>query len=435
MPLPIGVPHNYGPLQSGFGIELPDGYTVIVGKNDVGKSSLLQFIFKTLFEKQEIGNDRFCLLNPERIFIEATLETGGQTLEQYNRQIYDQLKDAPLTYHNAKYPSQSSFKHLIQNYSQRTQLNSSDELLNKLGFSNLVIKQGNQVIIDEVNIGMHGSGLRTVLPIIAVLTDPDIRYVLIDEPEQSLEPSIQKLVREMLYEASQSKNIIISTHSHLFLNRKNINSNFIFSKNSSEIPIQPVQSDLELYDLVYKLLGSSPEDLFLPKNFLIVEGSSDQVVLEKIISLMGYRNWDIKVIAAKSISATENYRQSFEACLTPYVLSESHYKDKVVVIVDKPNSNIQDFVDEIRRHISDRLFELPDFSLEEYLPEEFYIRAGRSKDDDVNEIEQIKDDYSKLKVLKTEISTQISQIINENDLKNLTILTDAINKAVTIQTT
>jgi ABC-type lipoprotein export system ATPase subunit len=247
---------TYGVIQSNFNFTIPDGYTVLVGKNDSGKSSLLQLMFKTIYETGEIAKDRFCLLLPERIFIEPTLEVSNNTLVNYNNNLFGQLQSSPLPYHSQTHSSQSAFKLLISNHRQRIQLNSSDGLLEKLGFSSLDITQGNQVVIDNVNIGRHGSGLRTILPIIAVLTDPNIEYVLIDEPEQSLEPSIQKYVREMLYEYSQLKKIVVTTHSHLFLNRKTPQSNYIVTRTTSGVDLTQVQSDIEMYDLVYKLLGS-----------------------------------------------------------------------------------------------------------------------------------------------------------------------------------
>ena len=420
---------TYGIIQQNFNFTIPDGYTVLVGKNDSGKSSLLQLMFKTIHETGTMAKDRFCLLLPERIFIEPTLEVGGNTLPTYNQQLFNNLQYNPLPYHGQTHNSQSAFKLLISNHRQRLQLNTSDLLLEKLGFSRLDITQGNQVIIDNINIGKHGSGLRTILPIIAVLTEPNIEYVLIDEPEQSLEPAIQKYVREMLYEYSQHKKIVVTTHSHLFLNRRTPQSNYIVSRTTSGIDLTQVQPDIEMYDLVYKLLGSSPDDLFFPRNFMVVEGASDQTIVEKIIALMGKSSFDVKVISARSVLNVEDYRKAFEACLTPYVLKDSYYKDKVVVLVDKPNDQLKPTVDELRRNLHERLFELPEESLEEFLPEELYSRCGRDKQVEIQKIKAAAD-YETLKRLKTAISRDIADHLTQTDLPTLAAITKAINKAV-----
>ena len=36
---------SYGPLQTGFAFEIRDGYSVLIGPNDLGKSAILQLIF------------------------------------------------------------------------------------------------------------------------------------------------------------------------------------------------------------------------------------------------------------------------------------------------------------------------------------------------------------------------------------------------------
>lgn len=430
----ITAREKFGLIKEGAHYDIQDGLSVIVGRNDVGKSTLLQLAFKNLFEKSEVGSSKICLLLPERIFIDSTIEINGSTFESYNREIYDHLRGGPLPYHNVTHNSQNAFKLLIGNFMSFKQLSAANVLLQHLGFSELDFRR-NQPIIDEINVGRHGSGLRTVLPIIAVLTDPSIEYVLIDEPEQSLEPIIQKYLRDLLYEASEKngKKIIITTHSHLFLNRKNLQMNYIAEKNDSVgISIAQVKTEIEMYDLVYRLLGSSPDDLFFPKNFLIVEGASDQEIVEKVIELMGIDTSLVKVISARSVSTVNSYRTAFEACLTPYVLRNSHYKDKVVVLIDKANEDTRLTVDMIKQEIGDRLFTLPTESLEEYIDESLYIRAERDKNLDIQKLEEYKEskDYVKESELKKEISEEIAKILVKEDLNFFQEITTAISKAM-----
>ena len=37
----------YGPLQGNFHMVIPDGYSVLIGPNNAGKSAILQLIFRT----------------------------------------------------------------------------------------------------------------------------------------------------------------------------------------------------------------------------------------------------------------------------------------------------------------------------------------------------------------------------------------------------
>jgi predicted ATPase len=83
-----------------------------------------------------------------------------------------------------------------------------------------------------VLVHLQGSGLRGLLPILAALTHPNIQVVLIDEPEISLEPRLQKVLRDVLVEKSEQKVIVIATHSHLFLHRDVTGANQVVSRSA-----------------------------------------------------------------------------------------------------------------------------------------------------------------------------------------------------------
>lgn len=36
---------EYGPIKAGFDFDIPSGYSVLVGRNDSGKSTILQYIY------------------------------------------------------------------------------------------------------------------------------------------------------------------------------------------------------------------------------------------------------------------------------------------------------------------------------------------------------------------------------------------------------
>lgn len=55
----ISTPNRYGPLQDGFAFELGDGYIVLVGENNSGKSAVLQLAFKTLCRHPEFGVENY----------------------------------------------------------------------------------------------------------------------------------------------------------------------------------------------------------------------------------------------------------------------------------------------------------------------------------------------------------------------------------------
>ena len=68
MPIQAASTGRYGALQEGFSIVLGNGYQVLVGTNDSGKSSILQLAFVAATEDANYGLDKTVLLLPERTF-------------------------------------------------------------------------------------------------------------------------------------------------------------------------------------------------------------------------------------------------------------------------------------------------------------------------------------------------------------------------------
>ena len=65
----ISTTSRYGPLQEGFGFDLTEGYKVLVGRNNSGKSAILQLAFRALMSDQAHGPERVCLLPTVRDYV------------------------------------------------------------------------------------------------------------------------------------------------------------------------------------------------------------------------------------------------------------------------------------------------------------------------------------------------------------------------------
>src|SRR4051812_16360272 len=92
----LQTPSQYGPLPAGFQFDLQDEYTVLVGRNNVGKSALLQFMFIKLYDIGEYGS-RSCIILPDRLFVGETMNPG-QKLSNWNEQLRNQIVNSPLAY-------------------------------------------------------------------------------------------------------------------------------------------------------------------------------------------------------------------------------------------------------------------------------------------------------------------------------------------------
>lgn len=160
----------------------------------------------------------------------------------------------------------------------------------------------------------------------------------IDEAELHLHPTAQRNLKNVLYILSETRDqVFINTHSSVFVADNYTNQTiFKVEKNSGETSIQSV-SDFEKPYVVYELLGWSPADLLLPRNFLIVEGLSEFELLTRVIKRFYTDKPSIQIIKANGdIDQAERTINAIEKLFTP--LEASIYKDRVVILIDKPSA-------------------------------------------------------------------------------------------------
>lgn len=200
MALTFSAPNRFGPLNEGFSFQVNDGLTSLIGVNDSGKSALLQLAFVNLFDSPDFGAGKICLLLPERIYVLSSAETGGRNLEQFNNDLRQQIGNSIIPYENySQGPQKSELPRLLLNHTNYPkQLTKLSSYLERLNLSDIVLRSSQLVHFEDVAIQFHGSGLRSLFTILCSLTDPEIKVVLIDEPELSLEPKLQKVLKEIL---------------------------------------------------------------------------------------------------------------------------------------------------------------------------------------------------------------------------------------------
>ena len=247
----VKITNQYGPLPPDFTYEFRDGYTALVGPNNSGKSALLQLLFSDLTADSGIGRGRVALILPDREYVEPTTETAGRTLEAWSNDLRNQLQGVPLTYGSSYIgPSRSELVRVLMHGDLVAQFNAMNELLVRMGLEPFRLRARQQIEFRDFVVAVQGSGLRGALPILAALTNPDVDVVLIDEPELSLEPRLQKVLRDVLIDASEQKVIIVATHSHLFVRRDQIDANQRMTRDveTNEVTIKTLTEQRELYD-------------------------------------------------------------------------------------------------------------------------------------------------------------------------------------------
>jgi predicted ATP-dependent endonuclease of OLD family len=118
------------------------------------------------------------------------------------------------------------------------------------------------------------------------------KLILIDEPEAHLHPSGIRDLREELLEIGKSNYLFVSTHSPFLVDRKNKERNIIIKKNNDaltekkEIKNEEDIRDDEVLDEAFGI--NVYKDLLNPYRIL-VEGSSDKIILQKAFNIKKYK--------------------------------------------------------------------------------------------------------------------------------------------------
>ncbi|WAB90172.1 AAA family ATPase [Pseudomonas citronellolis] len=165
---------------------------------------------------------------------------------------------------------------------------------------------------------------------------------LIDEAELHLHPTAQRQLKLALLQlAKNGDQVFINTHSSVLV-ADDIEGQAIWriAKNLGATTINEVGAE-DKPDLVFELLGGSPADLLFPKNFLVVEGASEDHFLSRVLQRF-YRDqpW-VKVIRAEGDH--EMQRRSMHAlnvAFTP-LYQTPVYATRFVVLCDKPHADRQ----------------------------------------------------------------------------------------------
>lgn len=149
----------------------------------------------------------------------------------------------------------------------------------------VAIRRNPEVIIDDgtpTPIQQKGDGIKslTALAILNISARVDrVSVVAIEEPESHLHPESARQLYDTIMTLSQTHQIVLTTHSPLFVNRTNLKENIIVNDGKAT----PVKKIKEIRDV----LGIHISDnLTNAEHVLIVEGEDDKIALEKLLPNM-----------------------------------------------------------------------------------------------------------------------------------------------------
>ena len=149
----------------------------------------------------------------------------------------------------------------------------------------IAMRRNTEIIIDDgtpTPIQQKGDGIKS-LTALAILNIPArvdrVSVVAIEEPESHLHPERARQLYDTIMSLSQTHQIVLTTHSPLFVNRTNLKENIIVNDGKAT----PVKKIKEIRDV----LGIHISDnLTNAEHVLIVEGEDDKIALEKLLPSM-----------------------------------------------------------------------------------------------------------------------------------------------------
>lgn len=149
----------------------------------------------------------------------------------------------------------------------------------------IAMRRNTEIIIDDgtpTPIQQKGDGIKS-LTALAILNIPArvdrVSVVAIEEPESHLHPESARQLYDTIMSLSQTHQIVLTTHSPLFVNRTNLKENIIVNDGKAT----PVKKIKEIRDV----LGIHISDnLTNAEHVLIVEGEDDKITLEKLLPSM-----------------------------------------------------------------------------------------------------------------------------------------------------
>ncbi|HTK19200.1 MAG TPA: AAA family ATPase [Mucilaginibacter sp.] len=203
----------------------------------------------------------------------------------------------------------------------------------------------------ETSAEEKGDGMQRALMLAIIQAYADFRkqnedlgksfLFFIDEAELHLHPTAQRNLKNVLHTLSQDTDqVFINTHSSVFVADNYPNQSILkVEKSHGETDIS-LTDDFEKPYIIFDLLGGSPSDLLLPKNFLIVEGHSEFELITRVIQRFYADRPTIQIIKANGdIDQAVRTINAIEKVFAP--LNASIYSSRIIILLDHPSEQTQ----------------------------------------------------------------------------------------------
>ena len=149
----------------------------------------------------------------------------------------------------------------------------------------IALRRNVEISIDDgalTPIQLKGDGIKslTALAMLNIAEQPDkVSLIAIEEPESHLHPAAARQLYQTISVLSENHQVILTTHSPLFVNRVDVKSNVIVDSGKASLAKRMKE--------IREVLGTIVSDnLINAENVLLVEGEDDKIALEKLLPAM-----------------------------------------------------------------------------------------------------------------------------------------------------
>ncbi|MEJ7577157.1 MAG: hypothetical protein WKF74_09155 [Pyrinomonadaceae bacterium] len=323
------------PVNEFFASRQDEPLTVFAGANNTGKSLVLKWL------KHSIGRTAY-MIGTNRFYHVYHFSSGlrdPNELDQFENQFNNNFWQEQFNYEQ----NYIDLNRIIIGLSNKKR-EALFQLCGDLIGSTFALKQVDEerilsshyIDMDGQNLSVGSTGTRLLMTILGICMDDRFSTILVDEPELGLGPKVQQSLASFLQDAVERQKyfphldrVFLATHSHLFLSRSNIHSNFIVSKAGKEITLSQVNSIGDFHRLQFNLLGNSLEVMFFPSAIVVVEGKTDHEYLERVLQLR-FPSRRITVIASGGDVKRKvaGIREAFGD------ISKSPFRNRLFVVLD-----------------------------------------------------------------------------------------------------
>ena len=282
------VPHVFNEHE--VSLMLYKGLTFLLGPNGTGKTqtlhSLRDFLQRQKKKVRYLSSNRIGLMEQCRSkcdqynYDKSDYSFGGRSVKKIREKIETATGD---------FFTMDARRDVFIKVAERLSVLFKRNVALRWDEGNLKVYVSHTGLEGEYTVAAEASGLVNVISILAAVYDPDIEFLLIDEPEVSLHPQLQAYLLREIREACDltSKTVVLSTHSQEMVSigrTEDICRYVFFSEGKLPLQMRPEEEVLKsskLQEFLWRM-GEVYEIGFFAKKVLLIEGVSDLILCKAI---------------------------------------------------------------------------------------------------------------------------------------------------------